>query len=238
MEWNYDKSLFKLGMKDGIPIALGYLAVAFALGIVARNAGVTAMQGVLASLITISASGEYAGFIMMYEKAPYLELAAILLVINARYILMSLTLSQKFHERTSLFHRAMIGFFVTDEIFAITAARKGHINPYYVYGAAFVAVPVWAFGTGLGIVMGNILPAAVVSALSVALYGMFLALTVPAAKKDKVIFSSIIVSYAASVVFSGIPAFSGISDGMKAVILTLIIAGIYSVIFPREEKDA
>jgi len=159
-------------------------------------------------------------------------------IINARYILMSLTLSQKFHESTSLLHRAIIGFFVTDELFAITAARKGYINPYYTYGAAFVAAPAWALGTGVGIVMGNILPSKVVSALSVALFGMFLALTVPAAKNNKVIFSVIIISYIASFVFPMIPAFSGISDGMKAIILTIIIASVYAVLFPREEGEA
>jgi len=238
MEINYDKSVFKTGMKDGIPIALGYFAVALALGIVARNAGVTALQGFFSSLITISASGEYAGFAMMAEKAPYIELAVMTFIINARYILMSLTLSQKFHESTSLLHRAIIGFFVTDELFAITAARKGYINPYYTYGAALVAAPAWALGTGVGIVMGNILPSKVVSALSVALFGMFLALTVPAAKNNKVIFSVIIVSYIASFVFPMIPAFSGISDGMKAIILTIIIASVYSVLFPREEGEA
>ncbi|NLJ64546.1 MAG: AzlC family ABC transporter permease [Christensenellaceae bacterium] len=225
-------------MKDGIPIALGYFAVALALGIVARNAGVTALQGFFSSLITISASGEYAGFAMMAEKAPYIELAVMTFIINARYILMSLTLSQKFHESTSLLHRAIIGFFVTDELFAITAARKGYINPYYTYGAAFVAAPAWALGTGVGIVMGNILPSKVVSALSVALFGMFLALTVPAAKNNKVIFSVIIISYIASFVFPMIPAFSGISDGMKAIILTIIIASVYAVLFPREEGEA
>ena len=238
MEINYDKSVFKTGMKDGIPIALGYFAVALALGIVARNAGVTALQGFFSSLITISASGEYAGFAMMAEKAPYIELAIMTFIINARYILMSLTLSQKFHESTSLIHRAIIGFFVTDELFAITAARKGYINHYYTYGAAFVAAPAWALGTGVGIVMGNILPSKVVSALSVALFGMFLALTVPAAKNNKVIFSVIIISYIASFVFPMIPAFSGVSDGMKAIILTIIIASVYSVLFPREEGEA
>lgn len=238
MEINYDKSLFKIGMKDGIPIALGYLAVALALGIVARNAGVTALQGFFASLITISASGEYAGFTMMAQRVPYIELAVMTFIINARYILMSLTLSQKFHESTSLLHRAIIGFFVTDELFAITAARKGYINPYYTYGAALVAAPAWALGTCIGIVMGNILPGAVVSALSVALFGMFLALTVPAAKNDKVIFSVIIISYTASYVFPMVSAFSDISDGMKAIILTIIIASVYSVLFPREEGNA
>ena len=238
MEINYDKSVFKIGMKDGIPIALGYFAVALALGIVAKNAGVTVLQGFFSSLITISASGEYAGFAMMADKAPYIELAIMTFIINARYILMSLTLSQKFHESTSLIHRAIIGFFVTDELFAITAARKGYINPYYTYGAALIAAPAWALGTCIGIVMGNILPGAVVSALSVALFGMFLALTVPAAKNDKIIFSVIIISYTASYVFPMIPAFSGISDGMKAIILTIIIASVYSVLFPREEGDA
>ena len=238
MEINYDKSVFKIGMKDGIPIALGYFAVALALGIVAKNAGVTVLQGFFSSLITISASGEYAGFAMMADKAPYIELAIMTFIINARYILMSLTLSQKFHESTSLIHRAIIGFFVTDELFAITAARKGYINPYYTYGAALIAAPAWALGTGIGIVMGNILPGAVVSALSVALFGMFLALTVPAAKNDKIIFSVIIISYTASYVFPMIPAFSGISDGMKAIILTIIIASVYSVLFPREEGNA
>lgn len=171
------------GLRDGLPIGLGYFAVAFSLGIVARNAQVTPIQGFIASILNLASAGEYALFTSMAQKASFFEIALITLVINARYLLMSCALTQKFDEKTSLTHRLLVGFGVTDEIFGITIARKGTLNPYYNYGAILIAAPLWSLGTALGIWAGDLLPTNVVSALSVALYGMFLAVIVPPAKK-------------------------------------------------------
>ena len=180
---NANQLAFARGMRDGIPIALGYLAVAFTLGIAAKNAGFTALQAMLASLTNNASAGEFAGFTLIAAGSGYLEVAVMELVANARYLLMSCALSQKLPPDTSLLHRFLISYDVTDEIFGISMAYPGRLNPFYSYGAFAVAIPGWAGGTFLGVLMGSLLPASIVRALSVGLYGLFLAIIVPPAKK-------------------------------------------------------
>lgn len=139
------------GVRDGIPIGLGYFAVAFSLGIAARSAGLTPFQGFLTSILNNASAGQYAGFSMMASDGSYFEMALITLVTNARYLLMSCALSQRFAPGTPAVHRLLIGFDVTDELFGITIARPGLLNPYYTYGAIVAAAPCWATGTALGI---------------------------------------------------------------------------------------
>ena len=138
------REVFLEGVHDGMPIALGYFVVSFTLGIAARNAGLDPLQGFLASFFNNASAGEYAGFTVIEADAPYLEIVLITLVANARYMLMSCALSQKFQPGTSIWHRIFVGFDVTDEIFGITIARKGPLNPYYNYGAMALALPGWA----------------------------------------------------------------------------------------------
>ena len=220
------------GLRDGLPIGLGYFAVAFSLGIVARNAQVTPLQGFIASILNLASAGEYALFTSMAQKASFFEIALITLVINARYLLMSCALTQKFDEKTSLAHRLLVGFGVTDEIFGITIARKGTLNPYYNYGAILIAAPLWSLGTALGIWAGDLLPTNVVSALSVALYGMFLAVIVPPAKKHTVIKIAVLVSFLSSYLFCVIPYVKELSGGTKTIILTVSISALLAVIKP------
>ena len=226
------KKNFALGIQNGIPIGLGYFAVSFSLGIAAKAAGMTPFQGFMASLLTISSSGEYAGFRLMASQAAYLELAVMTFVANARYLLMSCSLSQKFSPDTPLYHRFTIGAAVTDELFGLAIGRPGWLNTSYYYGAMLSSVPMWAIGTALGIIMGSILPANVVSALSVALYGMFLAVVIPAGRKNKTILVLIILSFTASTIASCIPALSNISEGTKIIILTVVISALASIIKP------
>lgn len=220
------------GLRDGLPIGLGYFAVAFSLGIVARNAQVTPIQGFIASILNLASAGEYALFTSMAQKASFFEIALITLVINARYLLMSCALTQKFDEKTSLTHRLLVGFGVTDEIFGITIARKGTLNPYYNYGAILIAAPLWSLGTALGIWAGDLLPTNVVSALSVALYGMFLAVIVPPAKKHTVIKIAVLISFLSSYLFCIIPYVKNLSGGTKTIILTVSISALLAVIKP------
>ena len=229
--------VFFEGMRDGVPIGLGYFAVAFSLGIVARNAGLTPIQGFIASFFCVASAGEYALFTSIQAAASFLEIALITLVVNARYLLMSTALTQRFDSKTSLIHRFLIGFGITDEIFGITIARPGYINPIYNYGAIFVAVPLWSIGTSLGIIAGNFLPARVVSALSVALYGMFLAIIVPPAKKNIVIMISVLVSFAASFACTKLPLVSQLSGGTRTIILTVVISSIVALIKPISDSD-
>ena len=231
------REVFLEGVHDGMPIALGYFVVSFTLGIAARNAGLDPLQGFLASLFNNASAGEYAGFTVIASDAPYLEIILITLVANARYMLMSCALSQKFQPGTSIWHRIFVGFDVTDEIFGITIARKGPLNPYYNYGAMALALPGWAVGTALGVVAGNILPPAVVSALSVALYGMFLAIIVPPAKENRVVLGCVLSAFAASAALAFLPVLRSLSSGNRTIILTVVISALAAILFPRPVEE-
>lgn len=228
---------FKEGMRDGLPIGLGYFAVSFSLGIAARNAGLSPLQGLISSLLINASAGQYALYLFASTGGTYFELMIITLITNARYFLMSCSLSQKLSPETPLRHRMIIGFDITDELFGISVSRKGMLNPYYFYGAMLTTIPFWAIGTTIGIMAGNILPLRVVSALSVALYGMFLAVIVPQGKKDKVVAGLIVVSFIVSYIVSRLEAFHGLSSGSQIIILTLILASIAAILFPVKEDE-
>ena len=160
------------------------------------------------------------------------------LITNARYLLMSCALSQKLAPDTPLLHRVGVGYAVTDELFGIAMARPGALEPAYSYGAMSVAVPCWAVGTALGVIAGNVLPLRAVSALSVALYGMFLAVIIPPARKDRVVAGLVALSFAASYAAGRLPVVSGLSGGSRTILLTLLLAGGAAALFPvREEGE-
>jgi 4-azaleucine resistance transporter AzlC len=185
---NRNREIFIHGYKSGIPIGLGYFAVAFSLGIAARSYGFSAAQGFLASLLTYASAGQYMGFALYATNAALIELILLTFIINARYILMGFALNQRMPEGTALHTRLLVSSCITDEIFGITIARPGVPTPFFTFGALLAAVPLWALGTALGISMGNILPTRAVSALSVALFGMFIAVIIPPAHKDRAAF--------------------------------------------------
>ena len=236
--WAFSRRAFCDGMRDGFPIALGYFAVAFSLGIAARHAGFTPMQGFWASLLNNASAGEYAAFTLIAAKATYWEVAVITLIANARYLLMSCALAQRFAPGTPFWHRLVIGYDVTDELFGITIARPGHLNPYYTYGAILLAAPGWAVGTALGIMAGNALPLRVVSALSVALYGMFLAIIIPPARKNRIIAGLVALSFALSLACNYLPGISAMSDGTRTILLTVVISATAAVLFPVKDQLA
>ena len=229
--------LLRQGMRDGMPICLGYFAVSFSLGIAARNAGISAFQGFLMSLLNNASAGEYALITTIAADAPYLEAVVITLVANARYLLMAAALSQRFKQDTPLVHRLLVSYDITDELFGIAIAREGYLEPYYSYGAFLVAIPGWAVGTAFGIIMGNLLPDMIVSALSVALYGMFLAIIIPPAKKDRIVGVLVALSFAASYAASRLPGVKALSEGSRTIILTVIIAGAAALLFPVEDRE-
>jgi len=231
------RAAFRDGLRDGTPIALGYLAVSFSLGIAAKKAGLTAFQGFLASLFNNASAGEYAGFTMIAADGAYWEMALITLIANARYLLMSCALSQKFSPETPLIHRFLIGFDVTDELFGIAVARPGFLEPAYSYGAFAVALPGWAIGTALGVAAGNILPARVVSALGVALYGMFLAIIIPPAKRNRVVAALVVLSFALSFAGARVSPFSGLSGGTRTIVLTVVLSGAAALLFPAAQES-
>ena len=174
----------------------------------------------------------------MQAAASFLEIAIITLVVNARYLLMSCALAQRFDPETPMIHRFFVGFGITDEIFGITIARPGTIQPVYNYGAILFAAILWALGTSMGIIAGNFLPARVVSALSVALYGMFLAIIIPPARKNLVIAIAVAVSFLCSYLCGIIPYVKELSSGTRTIILTVVIASIVAIIKPIEEDPS
>ena len=229
--------VFRLGMKDGLPIGLGYFAVSFTLGIAARSAGLSPLEGFVASLLTNASAGEYAVFTLIAVDAAYLEVALVTLIANARYLLMSCALSQRFHPDTALDHRLLVGFDITDEVFGITIARPGYIDPFYTYGAMVTSIPFWSTGTALGILAGNLLPARLVSAFGVALYGMFLAVIVPPARKSRVVLGVVLCSFLLSYLASTLPGLSALSDGNRTILLTVAVSAAAALLFPVPDSD-
>lgn len=226
---------FIQGLKDGVPIGLGYFAVALSLGIIARNSGLNAIEGFVASILTSASAGEYAIFTLMGQHASYFQIAIMIFIANARYLLMSCALGQKLKPETSTLKRMGMGLGVTDEIFGISVSQNPYLNPVYMYGAMISAIIPWALGTSCGILVGEILPTSIVNALGVALYGMFIAIIVPPSKENRKIFiivvTSFVLSYIASIVLKNI------SSGTRIIILTIVIASVFSLIWPIKEDQ-
>ena len=228
---------FLKGLKDGVPIMLGYFAVSIALGISARNAGMTAAQATIASALIMASAGQYIGFTLIAAGASYLEVIVMEAIANARYLLMSTYLSQKLDSKMPFYHRLLMGLWITDEIFGVSASVEGKLNPFYNYGMAAVATPGWALGTLTGVVLGNVLPVRVVSALSVGLYGMFISIFVPPARKSRVVAGLVLISFALSYLFNTLPWFAGISSGVRIIILTVAISLGAAIAFPVKQED-
>ena len=234
-----DQMNFKRGIQDGIPIGLGYFAVSFTFGMMAVSGGLTAWQAVLISLTNLTSAGQFAGLGIIVAGGSMWEMALTQLVINLRYCLMSFSLSQKLEKNISTGHRLAVAFGVTDEIFGVSASQEGRLSPWYNYGVMSMAIPGWTLGTLVGAVLGNVLPGFLVSALNVAIYGMFLAVIIPPAKKNKSVLGVVIGAMAISTVFAVVPMLNKVSSGFVIIITTLIVAGLAAHFSPiPEEKEA
>ncbi len=236
-EKTQNKKWFLRGMKDGIPIAMGYFAVAFALGIAAKKVGMSAVQAGAMSILVLASAGQYAAITVIATGGGYLQMAVTTLIVNLRYMLMSCALSQKVDPGMKMGHRLLLSYPVTDEIFGIAMSVEGRLNPFYNYGAACVAVPGWTLGAFLGAMVGAILPQSVSNALGVALYGMFLAIIIPPAKKSRIIAGIVVISMLCSFLFSIAPVLQEVPSGMQIIVLTVVIAGIAAALFPVNEDE-
>ena len=236
-ETRQNRTWFLRGIKDGIPIALGYFAVAFALGIAAKKAGMDVVQAGMMSITMLASAGQYGAITVIVGGGGYLQMAVTTLIVNLRYLLMSCALSQKVDPGLGMGHRFLLSYPVTDEIFGIAMAVEGRLNPFYNYGAAAVAAPGWTAGAILGAAAGAILPRRVENALSVALYGMFLAIIIPAAKKNKIVAFVVAFSMGCSFLFAKAPVLREISSGMQIILLTVLIAGAAVFFFPVREAE-
>lgn len=230
-----NRKKFLEGLRDGLPIALGYLAVSFGIGISCHAAGITAFQGFLMSLFNNASAGEYGGITVITENAGVWMMVLMTLIINARYMLMSCALSQKLSPDTPLGVRMLIGFDVTDEVFGIAIAQEGLLNVWYFIGAMCAALPGWSLGTLFGALAGNVLPVWAMNGFSVMLYGMFLAIIMPEGKKNRVVLGCIGVSFVLSALAAKLlPMLSG---GMRILLLTIFISAAAAILFPRENPD-
>ena len=226
------------GLRDGIPIGIGYFAVAFSLGIIAKKAGLTAAIGFVSSFFTRASAGEYGVYMLVAAQAVYIEIVAMCLVVNLRYMLMSAALSQKIAPGTSWLHRVLMACCVTDEIFGISIARVGYCPPAYTYTAALFSGLLWGAGCAAGIVAGGLLPTNIIAALSVALYGMFIAVIMPPAHKDRYVLYAIIASFVLSGACSVAHWVSNWSSGTRTIVLTIVISAVAAWLKPIQiEKD-
>ena len=219
---------FKKGLKDGIPIALGYLSVSFTFGLQGVKGGLSWWETVLISICNVTSAGQFAG----------LEMACAQLIINLRYALMSISLSQKADKSLSGIHRWLVGFGVTDEIFVMAMGNIGEVSRQYMYGLIALPVAGWSLGTLIGAAAGKILPEIVISALSIAIYGMFLAIIIPPAKKNKGIAMAAIFAALLSCCFKWLPILNKVSGGFSIIICTVLSAGIMAALMPvKNEED-
>ena len=230
-----NRKKFLQGMRDGLPIALGYLAVSFGIGISCHAVGITAFQGFLMSLLNNASAGEYGGITVITENSGVWMMILMTLIINARYLLMSCALSQRLSPDTPLGFRLLIGFDVTDELFGIAIAQEGMLNVWYFIGAMCVALPGWSLGTLFGALAGSLLPGWAVNGFSVMLYGMFLAIIMPEGKKNRVVLGGILVSFSLSLLFAKL--LPSLSSGMRILLLTVLISAAMAALFPRKEQN-
>ena len=227
---------FKKGLKDGIPVCLGYFSVAFAFGIFAVENGLTVFQATVISLTNLTSAGQLAGVpIIMGGTLP--ELALSQLIINSRYSLMSVSLSQKFSHKVKLKDKLLISYANTDEIFAVAISQKGEIGKKYMLGLMLLPILGWTSGTLIGAVAGNILPPMVTAALGLAIYGMFIAIVVPAAKKEKATALCVAIAIALSCAFKYIPLLTKVPTGFTVIICSVIAAAILAVVAPIKTEE-
>lgn len=227
---------FKNGLRDGIPIALGYISVSFTFGLQAVSSGLYWWESVLISLTNLTSAGQFAGLdIMIRGGGFWVEMACAQLVINLRYSLMSLSLSQKADGSLKGIHRWLTGFGITDEIFAVAMGNKNDVSRYYLYGLILLPVLGWTSGTLLGSAAGQILPEVVRSSLGIAIYGMFIAIIIPPAKKNHAVLKVVVIAVVLSCGFKWLPLLNTVSSGFVIIICTVIAALVGAIFFPVKE---
>lgn len=228
---------FKQGIRDGIPIGLGYAAVSFAFGILAVDKDLTVSEAVLISLTNLTSAGQFAGLTIIAELGTLVEMALSQFIINLRYMLMAISLSQKVDDDFKGIWRWILGFAITDEIFAVAIQNPGKIKRNYFMGLTIIPIIGWTLGTLGGALLGNILPAIITNALGVALYGMFIAVVVPKARDDSHVFVAVCIAVGISVALKYIPVFANLSGGFAIIICTVVASLIAAVLFPVEVSE-
>lgn len=230
------KKLFFKGVRDGIPIFLGYLSVSFGFGILCINLGLSVATAVGISITNLTSAGQVAGVGIIAAGGTLIEMVLTQIVINLRYSLFAISLSQKLDSSFTTPHRVLASFGITDEIFAVSYAQEGKVKPIYMYGLILVSTSGWVLGTLLGAVLGQVLPASVSAAMGIMLYGMFLAIFIPPAKKERGVLIAVIMAALCSLLFEYVLTF--VSGGFAVIISALVSAAVCAALFPVAEEEA
>lgn len=226
---------FTNGLKDGIPIALGYFSVSMAFGLTAAMLGFPVWSAVLVSLTNVTSAGQAAAIQIMASGGALIEIALTTLIINMRYFLMSLSVSQKADSSMSLLKRMAVSFGITDEVFAVSMRRQKPLTASYMAGLIILPVIGWTSGTFTGSVATNILPPEISAAMGIALYGMFIAIIVPPARDEKNVLFTVLMAVVAGFVFAYAPILKNISSGWATIIITVVVSGIAATFMPIKE---
>lgn len=229
---------FVQGFRDGIPIGLGYFSVSLTFGMMAVNMGLPVWAAVLISITNLTSAGQFAGLSLIVASAPMVEMALTQLVINIRYALMSLTLSQKADKTLTTPHRLLVSYFITDEIFAVASSQSGEVGQRYLYGLSIAPIVGWTLGTLVGAVASTLLPESIRSALGIAIYGMFIAIILPPAKKYRPIWVVLGISVGLSCLFAWAPVLNRISSGFAIILCAVIAALVGARFFPVKEASS
>ncbi len=232
-----NKQEFKEGIRDGLPICLGYISVSMAFGLTAVKAGMSIWSAVLISLTNLTSAGQFAGTNLLIAHSSYIELIVTTFIINIRYFLMSLSISQKVDHDFGTKERLIASFGVTDEVFAVSMQRRKEISFSYMLGLIATPILGWTGGTLIGAVATSLLPAALTDAMGIALYGMFIAIIVPPAREHKSVLFAVLLAIAASYAFTYIPILSTISGGWSVIIITVVVSALAAWLFPVPEED-
>lgn len=228
----------KDGIKDGVPIALGYFSVSVAFGVSAVQAGVPAWGATLISLTNLTSAGQKAGVDVMAVGGSVLLLVLTTLIINMRYFLMGVSMSQKVERKMSVWQRLLVAFGITDEIYAVSMGRKTDLSASYMAGLIVPPIIGWSGGTLVGSVATNFMPTILAEAMGIALYGMFIAVIVPPSKENKNVFITVVMAILLSIAFTYVPYINLLDSGWAVIIITVVVSAIAATLFPvREEAD-
>jgi len=228
---------FKYGIKRGLPICLGYIPVSFTFGLMVVEGGLSPWLAIFISISNLTSAGQFAGLGIILQDGSLIELGITTLVINLRYMLMSLSLSQKVDPAMSFIKRALVSFGVTDEVFAIASVEPQTLRFTYMCGLIITPILGWTTGTALGAFISSGLPSRLQNAMGIALYAMFIAIVIPVAKKSKQVATVVLISIIVHSIFTWTPLFDPLSSGWKLIITSLIAAAIGAWIFPRKEAE-
>ncbi|MEE0840508.1 MAG: AzlC family ABC transporter permease [Acutalibacteraceae bacterium] len=229
------KLTFKRGVIQGFPICLGYLSVSFGFGITAVANGLTPLQATLISALNLTSAGQAAGVGIIAAMGSYIEIILSQFIINLRYALMGISLSQKLDSSFTIPHRIAAAFGITDEIFAVAYSQDGKVKPSYMYGMVFISWLGWVGGTLLGSLAGTVLPAILTGALGIMLYAMFIAIVVPPAKENRNILFAVLLAVLLSTAFYYLAPF--ISSGFAIIICAVIASVTAALLFPVKEAE-